>query len=119
MLAVLTAATAGILLFLYRTVDPSEAVWMPKCLFHTLTGLECPGCGSQRAIHALLNGDIAAAWGFNPLVLLFIPILLPMALSAPLKRRCPRFYGIMNSPFMILLCGAVIVAWFIIRNFIL
>ena len=30
-----------------------------KCLFHSYTGLYCPGCGSGRAVHALFEGRIA------------------------------------------------------------
>ena len=50
---VLTAA-----IFLYSEFDPAGSVFWPKCPFHLLTGLECPGCGSQRAVHSLLNGDL-------------------------------------------------------------
>ncbi|SDX04637.1 DUF2752 domain-containing protein [Aequorivita viscosa] len=40
------------------------------------TGFYCPGCGSQRAIHLLLHGDIIGAFRFNPLMVLTIPIMV-------------------------------------------
>ena len=30
----------------------------PPCMFHALTGFSCPGCGSTRAVSALLRGDL-------------------------------------------------------------
>lgn len=48
------------------------------CLLHEYTGLHCPGCGMTRATHAFFHGDLAAAFGFNPLGM----ILLPLALVA-------------------------------------
>lgn len=53
-----------------------ESTWFPKCPFRTLTGLLCPGCGSQRAIHNLLNLDIRGAFEQNALLVLSIPYLL-------------------------------------------
>lgn len=40
------------------------------CRFYELTGLYCPGCGSGRAIAAILRGDWTAAFRWNPLVFL-------------------------------------------------
>jgi hypothetical protein len=38
------------------------------CLLKTLTGLACPGCGSSRALRALLlSGDAQTALRLNPL----------------------------------------------------
>ena len=48
----------------------------PPCLFYELTGLYCVGCGAGRCLLALLRLDIYAALRFNPLVLLFLPIVL-------------------------------------------
>ncbi len=39
-----------ILAILYRTHNPSGNIYFPKCPFRELTGLKCPGCGSQRAV---------------------------------------------------------------------
>lgn len=61
--------------FVYYFFNPSHYSLFPKCPFHSLTGFDCPGCGSQRAIHALLNADIAAACNFNILLVASIPFL--------------------------------------------
>jgi hypothetical protein len=35
------------------------------CLFHQITGLQCPGCGNSRAALALMGLDIKGALGYN------------------------------------------------------
>lgn len=57
---------------LYRA-DPRESTFIP-CVFHSLTGLYCPGCGSARAVYLLLHGDISGAVRMNPI----IPVSLPL-----------------------------------------
>ena len=71
---IFTVAVIGSLLYFY--FDPSFHEFFPSCPFHTFTGLYCPGCGSQRAFHALLNGDITLALGYNMLFVLFLPFML-------------------------------------------
>ncbi len=44
------------------------------CVFHTVTGLECPGCGVSRMCLALLRLDFAAAWSYNPAVMALLPL---------------------------------------------
>jgi hypothetical protein len=58
---------------LYRA-DPSAATIYPPCMFHALTGLHCPGCGTTRAAHRLLHGDIGGAFGMNALAMLALPV---------------------------------------------
>ena len=57
------------------TVDPacSRASLRVAC-FHDLTGWHCPGCGSTRAAHALLNGRFGEALAFNPVFTLGLPL---------------------------------------------
>ena len=72
---VLLAAAISAAVTVYLRYDPETSSFFPKCPFHLLTGLECPGCGSQRAIHSLLNGKIGQALHYNLLVVIAIPYL--------------------------------------------
>lgn len=45
------------------------SLFLPPCLFHTLTGFSCPGCGCTRAVIALLQGDILQSICYNPGIL--------------------------------------------------
>ena len=63
-------------LFVFYTFDPAEQALFPRCPFLLLTGYECPGCGSQRAIHSLLHAQFRAAFRYNALMLVAIPYVL-------------------------------------------
>ena len=56
--------------------EPGKTGIFPSCLFRFLTGYQCPGCGSTRALHQLLHGHVVAAFELNPFFLLAIPFLL-------------------------------------------
>ena len=74
----------------YKFLDPSVVPIFPRCPFRLLTGYLCPGCGSQRAIHHLLNLDLPGAWRMNPLLVIALPYLALVLLLQPLARRSPR-----------------------------
>ena len=79
------------LAIVYYRVSPTSSVFFPKCAFLMLTGLKCPGCGSQRAVHALLHADLASAFAHNALLVLSLPYLAlligtPRAASKPPSR---------------------------------
>jgi hypothetical protein len=57
-------------------IDPNEPGHYPTCPFLALTGWFCPGCGSLRALHALVHGDVREALARNPLVVITAPVLL-------------------------------------------
>lgn len=48
--------------------------WGIPCMVHSLTGLDCPGCGISRMFLALLRLDLAAAARYNLLVLCLLPV---------------------------------------------
>ena len=58
------------LLFRYYVGNPLV------CVFRLVTHLYCPGCGSGRALLALMHFDIGAALDYN---VLFVIFLLPLA----------------------------------------
>ncbi|MEZ5463582.1 DUF2752 domain-containing protein [Dokdonella sp.] len=74
---VVAALAAGIVLML---VNPfADGSFLPPCPLHELTGLYCPGCGTTRALHALLHGSVPLALSMNPLAVitvLAIPVML-------------------------------------------
>ena len=62
-------------------VDPARGVGYPSCPFRILTGLQCPGCGSSRALHQLMHGHPVSAFELNPLLLLLLPLLALVLVS--------------------------------------
>lgn len=73
LLAVMAAGFAGMLLL--ELFDPATSGIFPPCPVHYLTGWYCPGCGSLRAFHQLLHGNLRAAWAMNPLTVVLLPFL--------------------------------------------
>jgi drug/metabolite transporter (DMT)-like permease len=110
-----TLATIGIVgvLFLF---NPSQHNFYPVCLFHEATGLLCPGCGSLRALHQLLHGNVADAFRFNPLLVLSLPLVLAMTVRFLAQKTEPQ------SPRVRLRLGwmwallAVLVVFGVLRN---
>jgi hypothetical protein len=62
-------------LVLLSACDPATSAIFPPCPFRALTGLRCPGCGTLRALHQLLHGNLLAALRLNPLMVLSLPFL--------------------------------------------
>lgn len=81
MLGIGAAAALGVL----YAVDPAGSRLIPPCPFHALTSLYCPGCGSLRALHRLLHGDVRGALGFNPILALVLPFTLAMSAEEILR----------------------------------
>ena len=52
----------GVVLY---NLNPIQYWFMPKCPFKLITGLSCPGCGIQRALYALMHGEIIDAMKYN------------------------------------------------------
>ncbi len=105
--------------YVYYAYDPSHSELFPKCPFRSLTGWLCPGCGSQRAVHQLLHGHVAAAFRYNALMVMAVPFVLVLLLAEWKRRRWPHFYASVNHPWVILAVALMAVAWWVGRNVIL
>ena len=115
------AITGGVLLCLVGVViffhfDPSGEKWFPRCVFFTLTGFKCPGCGSQRAIHSLLHLDFCQAFRYNGLLFLLIPYMAMLLISGIFKSKMERLYQALTKPAVIYILLVVILLWWLLRN---
>lgn len=43
--------------------------FLPSCVFHSMTGLYCPGCGGTRAVLELMKGHLLQSLWYHPIVL--------------------------------------------------
>lgn len=110
------ACVLGVGIIYYR-VDPSSSVFFPKCPFKMLTGLPCAGCGSQRALHSLLHGDVLQAARYNIMVVILLPILFILTAASCFREKYPKFYLITHSKYISYGLLLMIVVWWVIRIF--
>ena len=89
------------------------------CLFHKLTGLDCPGCGMTRAVLSLARSDIAAAFGYNAIwpVILGYLLWVGLGVSTAYVKRGEVFY-LPGKTWMHALLLAVILSFGVLRNII-
>lgn len=60
------------LMWLFAELFPTAVErlrWKIPCPIWALTGLYCPGCGGQRAVRALLHGDLLSSLYYHPVIL--------------------------------------------------
>jgi hypothetical protein len=115
-LLLVSLAAGGLLYFLTYDLT-SSLIQTPPCLFRTLTGLYCPGCGSRSALIQLARGKLYAAWRLNPLMILFLPAAV-LFLFSQVKilftgRSLPRF---LLHPSLVWTIFGLILAFWIFRN---
>ncbi|MCH5264309.1 MAG: DUF2752 domain-containing protein [Lachnospiraceae bacterium] len=97
-----------LLALLYQSPVYYPSRFMPPCLFRSITGFSCPGCGCTRAVEALLRGHIFQSLRFNPLIFYCFFLYLAVLLSHTAERliffitkKLPSFAK-EGSPFHIL-----------------
>jgi hypothetical protein len=79
------STTVLALALLYFFIDARIPGFFPRCPFNTFTRLFCPGCGSQRAISALVHGQFLQAVGFNVLMVASLPLIFYAAIAEVLS----------------------------------
>ena len=99
---IVIAVALAIMAVVYFVFDPTTTRLFPKCAFYALTGFKCPGCGSQRAIHALLVFSLP-----------FIALLLT---NRYWRGHFPRFYSRLNSTIVTIIAAIIVILWWILRN---
>lgn len=105
---------AGAILLLYFFVEPKNGN-LPKCIFHQLTDLYCPGCGVQRSFHALLNGHVLRAIDYNLMFILFLPLIVYFIITFLLDKKYSPSSFIYTKKFSLSILVFVISFW-VLRN---
>ncbi len=113
---VAVAVCAVVVVAVYFLADPAHNGLFPKCVVYQLTGYKCPGCGSQRMLHALLHGDVAGAWRQNAMLLSSLPLLAVIVFAQVRQRTYPRLYEAVTSPITVTVIVILFIVWAVIRN---
>ncbi|NMA75713.1 MAG: DUF2752 domain-containing protein [Actinomycetales bacterium] len=89
---------------------------IPLCILNHLTGIECPGCGAIRSVHALLTGDLLLALRNNALVTVAIPLIATGLVTWAVRRARGLATDLMPSRAVLLALVAVAVLYTVLRN---
>ena len=102
--------------WLLRVSEPRGQAFFPKCQFHQVTGMQCAGCGSTRAVHHLLNGRVVDALRSNAMLVGFMPVAAVVFVGG-FRRwwRGGEFLPFIGGRFVWWTVG-VLVAFSVVRN---
>ena len=99
-------------------INPEDHMWMPKCPTKLLFNIDCPGCGFQRAIHAILHGEFKRAFALNPFLFLAAPYAIIAFSYENIRnnRIKKKIECIVENRYMRYGYIALFFIWFVIRN---
>lgn len=103
---VITSIGAAIGAVILYHFPPTPHSFYPPCLFHMVTGLQCPGCGATRAVYHLLHGDVAGAFRFNQLLFVLMPFLAVVV----------GWPQVVTKPRVVQTIAVVVIGYGIVRN---
>jgi hypothetical protein len=115
-LAVLACAGSAVGYVLANDPTDARPDALGPCLFRSLTGLDCPGCGGTRMVWYLLHGNLPEAARHHVVALL----LVPLALYGYLAWGASRLFGTkipwVPGKVFWLTVAAVVVVFSVLRN---
>ena len=91
------AIIAAVAAMLFR-FPPDRYPIYPRCPIYTYLHLQCPGCGTTRALAALLRGHLLEALHLNPLSTLLLPIAVSYAAHHVWQQRSRETPGWPHLP---------------------
>ncbi len=112
--------SVGAVLVALRLIDPESSFWFPlgaSC--GAITGLPCLFCGTTRAMHHLLNGELARAIYFNWLALPILAVAVTMMLAFTIETALGRHLRQGQITFrptprrLVAIAGGIVALWFL------
>ena len=115
LVAAAIAAAAAVFACVLFFCDPMTSTFYPRCPSKLLTGYDCPGCGTTRALHALVHLDFGAALRYNAALFVLGPLLL-LYVAASFTAYDSRLNRFLRKPALAWGIVAFIVVWTVSRN---
>lgn len=104
---------------MYYFYNEANSGWSVQCSFYQITGLQCPGCGGQRALHYLLHGEFLKAFRSNAIFVICIPFFVYLYIVLievyGLKKQKYLNSFLFSSKFGVIVL-VVTLTFFILRN---
>ena len=99
-------------------INPTQYWFMPKCPFKLITGLSCPGCGIQRAIHALLHGEFAEAIKYNYFMVYSVPYVTLFIIEwmMPQNKTREKLQHVIENKYAVNFYVLSFSIWLVVRN---
>lgn len=102
------------LIVIYTRYNPEYTSLFPQCSIKQYTGFDCPGCGTQRSVHALLNLELVTAFSYNPL--LYMGFIYGVIYLLFFQKMSSRYRSIIFGSTGVIIWGILIICFTIIRN---
>lgn len=107
----------GVIALFYFSVNPNQIDFLLKCPLYKTTGIFCPGCGSQRAVHNLLHGDILIALRNNSMLVLGLTgLLFHYGIHVSNHLFKTQFKSIFDNKKVLLFVIGILILFWILRN---
>lgn len=116
LLPLLIGAGGLALAVLVQLVFDPFRMHIPLCVLNHLTGLECPGCGAIRSVHALLDGDLLLALRNNALITTAIPLIAIGLVTWAVRRARGLRTDLMPSRTVLLVLVGIALLYAVLRN---
>ena len=107
-----------VLFILYYLVNPMCDNFPIKCPWMLLTNTQCPACGLQRALHALLHGDVSIALSYNYFFILSIPYAILAIVSTwyNFNHVFDKVKSLVFHPYTLYCYVLLYFIWWVVRN---
>ena len=100
----------------YWYFNPMQLLF-PKCPVFSFSGIHCPGCGSQRAMHAFLHGNFSDAFRQNLLATLcYFAIIAEIVFLITGKMHWRPSYRLKHSRYAALFVLTFVLVFTLLRN---